>query len=120
MILAVEWLAKFHGLFHVLIKRSYEGNIHNWLKDHPWVRTAKLHSVDPQTLNEEISQNQSKRALKWKAALVDMATETLQEQVEGKGYQDLELLLKKQDWMDKLKQVQHPFLLALVLKLLQT
>ena len=37
---------------------------------------------------------------------MEMATEALLEKVEKEtGYQDLQFLLKKQDWMDKLKEV---------------
>ena len=99
-----------------------------WLQEHAWIRTAKQNSAQPQTLNEEIAENKSKRsfgsqwyelvilftllifseeaAIRWKNDLMNMATLALLEKVENdKGYQDLEFLLRKQGWMDQLKNV---------------
>ena len=59
VILAVEWLAKFHGLFHSLMLKTSDGDTSQWLRDHAWVRTAKLNSAQPQTLNEEVAENKS-------------------------------------------------------------
>ena len=45
-------------------------------------------------------------AKQWRHDLMEMATEALLEKVEqDKGYQDLQFLLKKQNWMEKLKEV---------------
>ena len=51
--------------------------------------------------------------MRWKNDLMNMATLALLEKVEhDKGYQDLEFLLKKQGWMDQLKNVRIPSLIS--------
>ncbi len=46
VLLAVEWLAKLHGLSHVVKKRFEEKNPDkDWLAEHPWIRKEILDSV---------------------------------------------------------------------------
>jgi hypothetical protein len=108
VLLAVEWLAKLHGLSYVMIKRMEAQNSHNdWMTSHPWVRREIEDSFKFAPSYPDAKADESDVAgSTLKSRLVAMTRKTLQRETLGdEKDQKLETLLERQDWLDEMRQV---------------
>ncbi len=93
MIPAAEWLARLHGLGHVLLARHPGGGgPGGWLLDNSWVRRA-----------EENEEEDAVRGGKRRSRLMALAAAELRKEAEGRS--EVERLLDRQDWMESLRKV---------------
>jgi len=124
VILAAEWLAKFHGLCYIAMQRHVK-NIkkedlqcsESWLEEHPWIRhtrTTTETSNQHSSLSNEIVDSKDVSVKDWRRKLLQMAAESIKanyesnkdgnEESNDKIDTEVKLLMQRQDWLDGMKK----------------
>lgn len=110
VLLAVEWLARFHGLSYVLMKKFGDKagkNDRSWIETHPWVRKEMEESSKfaPGLEEGKDDTDVTGGSTSIRARLMNMATSVLKSEAsQNGGHKKLETLLERQDWLDGMRK----------------
>ena len=116
VLVAVEWLAKFHGLSYVMLHK-YKGGPKAWVEQNPWIRNQD-EDVRLRNGTSIIEQGKLPPIMKthqkiyiyseynhgYRSKLISMATAAIKMEIQGQN-EKIESLLERQTWLDDLRRV---------------